>query len=223
LGPRPTGLRRKHHAHEQDNNRYDPRCRGQRDGVAYRKATHFKSFGAGFSTGAGCSGDKSGTALKSEEVIEYWSSSENVQYWSSICTVVGLPIAVAAFIFAARQLSLAQRSGSAAALVAVHEAVRKAWADYVNSAPEKKEYAAGELCNALEVACAALADAVFFGESRQLLEMYLLHSLKLIERDDFTRELMLGFLQDPQTFKNIRNVLRRHRNTFRTLGAKPVE
>jgi hypothetical protein len=148
-----------------------------------------------------------------------WSSSDSVQYWSSVCTIVGLPVAAIALVFAARQLSLGRRAGSAAAVVALHEAIRKSWADYISAGEEKKEFAAGELCNAIEVACAALSDRIFYGQSRQLLEAYLIHSLKVIERNDIIREFMLGFLQDRDTFSNIRTFLRNHRKIFRTLGA----
>jgi hypothetical protein len=153
-------------------------------------------------------------------VIEYWSSSDNVQYWSSICTIVGLPIALTAFGVAARQLLLAQRVGSAAALITIHEAIRKGWIDYLKAGEDSQEYAAADLFNSLEVACAALNDGIFFGESRKLLELYILHSLKLIERDPANRDIMVSHLQDRSTFKNIRETLRKHRKLFRALGAQ---
>jgi hypothetical protein len=150
-------------------------------------------------------------------VSDFWPSPESVQYWSSLCTIVGFPVAMGALIFAARQLSLSKRSGSAAAVVTLHEAVRKCWADYVNAPEDKNEFAAGELCNSLEVACSAINDRVFFGKTREVLDLYVLHSLKIIERDDRLRELMLSLLQVPDTFKNIRIVLKRHRSLFRAL------
>lgn len=122
-----------------------------------------------------------------------------------------------ALIYAARQLSLGQRTGSAAALVTLHEAIRKCWLDYLSALEDKREFAAAELFNAIEVACAAVCDGVFFGETCKLLDAYLVYSISLIERDDALRGHMLGHLQDSQTFKNIRSFIGLHRGQFKRL------
>ncbi|MCK1317155.1 hypothetical protein [Bradyrhizobium sp. 23] len=148
---------------------------------------------------------------------DLWPSSESVQYWSSVCTIVGLPLAGLAVFLALRQLSLGQRAGSAAALVTLHEAIRKCWLDFISAAEDKREFAAAELFNAIEVACAAVCDGIFYGETCRLLDAYLIQSISLIERDDDLRRFIVGHLQDRETFKNIRMFIRRHRQKFRWL------
>ncbi|UPJ55225.1 hypothetical protein [Bradyrhizobium sp. 192] len=119
-----------------------------------------------------------------------------------------------AVFLALRQLSFGQRAGSAAALVTLHEANRKCWLDYISATEEKREFAAAELFNAIEVACAAVCDGIFYGETRRLLDAYLLHSISLIERDEDLRGFIIGHLQDRETFKNIRMFIGRHRQKF---------
>lgn len=141
-----------------------------------------------------------------------WPTPDQVQYWSSVVTVVGLPIAVFAFLAAWRQLSLSKRSGSVTALITLHEALRKCWNDYfAESDPSKENLAFGDLCNTLEVACAAFADRTLFGESARVLESYLVHSLHMIEQHEETRVKLVAFLQDETTFSNISGFLRSHR------------
>jgi hypothetical protein len=70
----------------------------------------------------------------------------------------------------------------------------------------------------IEISCAALTDKMFFGESKCVLEAYLLNTLKLIERNEVAREEFLGLLQEPKTFINIRLFLERHRKAFKALN-----
>jgi hypothetical protein len=146
-----------------------------------------------------------------------WPTSDQIQYWSGIITIVGLPVAVFAFLASWRQLSLSKRAGSVTALVALHDSFRDCWTDYLSAEVGTKPLAFGDLCNTIEIACAALTDRMFFGESRNILEAYLLNALKLIEGDNTACSEFLSLLQDPKTFVNIRRFLSRRRKQFRLL------
>lgn len=142
----------------------------------------------------------------------------DVSYWSGIFTIGGVPLALGALAVALWQLSLSKRSGSVTALVSLHDSLRDCWMDYLTAAPEKRPLAFGDLCNTIEIACAALADRLFVGESQRVLEAYLLNVLKLIERNDTARGAFLALLQDPTTFINIRCFLERKRKEFQALN-----
>jgi hypothetical protein len=150
--------------------------------------------------------------------MTWWPTPDWVQYWSGLFTIGGVIIAILALLFAIKQLSLSQRAGSVTALAALHDALRQCWADYLNSEPKGKPLAFGDLCNTLEIACAALTDRMFFGESKRVLEGYLLNTLKLIEREELVRDEFLALLHEPDTFSNIHRFLVKHRKQFRSLG-----
>jgi hypothetical protein len=59
---------------------------------------------------------------------------------------------------------------------------------------------------------------MFFGESKRVLEGYLLNTLKLIEREELVRDEFLALLHEPDTFSNIHRFLVKHRKQFRSLG-----
>jgi hypothetical protein len=148
-----------------------------------------------------------------------WPSADDIQYWSSVATIVGVLIAILALGFTSRQLFLSQRAGSVAALIALHEALRARWSDYIKAvSPEDRALSFGDLSNTVEIACAALADRMFFGESRKILDGYLLNTLKLIETHADAREELLSLLQEPKTFINIRRFLAKRRKIFRSLN-----
>jgi hypothetical protein len=146
-----------------------------------------------------------------------WPSQEAIQYWSGLTTIVGFPVALVALWLTKRQLSLSQRAGSATALVALHDSLQHGWSRFLGAQNTERQLAFGDLCNTIEISCAALSDRIFFGESRVLLEDYLLNALKLMETNDSAREQLLQLLQDPETFINIRRFLTRRRKEFRSL------
>lgn len=143
----------------------------------------------------------------------------DASYWSGWVTIIGGPITIGALVVALWQLSLSKRSGSVTALVALHDALRECWTDYLTAPPEKRALAFGDLCNTIEIACAAFGDKVFFAESQRILESYLLRSLKLIEGNAMALQDFLDLLQEPATFINIRRFLKKRRKEFRALGA----
>ena len=146
-----------------------------------------------------------------------WPSPDAIQYWSGLMTIVGVSGALVALGVTMCQLSLSQRAGSATALVALHDSLQQCWSRFLGAENTERPLAFGDLCNTIEISCAALSDRIFFGESRVLLEDYLLNALKLIETNDSAREQLIQLLQDPETFINIRRFLTRRRKEFRQL------
>jgi hypothetical protein len=140
-----------------------------------------------------------------------WPSAEAVQYWSGLATTLALPFAIWAVWYAGRQLSLARKAGSGSSLIALNEAFRECWKEFLAGDDEKKQYAFAELANALEIACAVFRDKFFFGHSADLLENYLLSVFRLIEANADARERMIGLLQTRRTFENIVEFLGSHR------------
>lgn len=149
-----------------------------------------------------------------------WPSAENAQYWSALATILALPFAIGAVWYAGRQLSLARKAGSGGSLIALNEAFRECWKDFLASDDAQKGFAFAELTNALEIACAIFRDKVFFGHSADLLENYLLAVFRLIEANADARERMIGLLQTHRTFENIVAFLKAHRG--RGLPAIPT-
>ena len=147
-----------------------------------------------------------------------WPTDAQLQYWASVITIVGLPIAVFAFLASWRQLTLSKKAGSVAALVALHDSFRDCWNTYLLSDGTRQKLAFGDLSNTLEIACGAFADGTLFGESAVILETLLLDYLKTIEQNDEARTELLRLLTGPETFRNIRIFLQRHRTKFGQLG-----
>jgi hypothetical protein len=140
-----------------------------------------------------------------------WPSTDVVQYWSALATILALPFAVWAVWYGGRQLSLARKAGSGASLIALNEAFRECWKDFLTGDEAKKSFAFAELTNALEIACAVFRDRVFFGHSADLLENYVLSVFRLIEANTDASERMVGLLHTPRTYENIAEFLRLHR------------
>jgi hypothetical protein len=140
-----------------------------------------------------------------------WPSSDAVQYWSGLATICGLLIAVGAVWYAGRQFALARKTGSGSSLIALNEAFRECWKDFLAGDDAKKTFAFAELANTLEIACAIFRDKVFFGHTAALLENYLLSVFRLIEADADAQERIIRLLQTPKTFENIVAFLRTHR------------
>ena len=107
-----------------------------------------------------------------------------VAFLAAMATIIALPCGIAAAFYAGRQLSLARKAGSAASLIALNDVFRECWRAFIEASDEKtKQYAFGELANALEVACALFRDKMFIGRSRDLLEHYLLSVFQLIQNN----------------------------------------
>ncbi|WP_092028537.1 hypothetical protein [Bradyrhizobium sp. OK095] len=139
-------------------------------------------------------------------------SSDAIQYWSGVATIFGLPIAILAFFYAARQLSLAQKAGSGASLIALSEAFRQNWSAFVAATSDaQKRHAFADLANALEIACAVFRDGVFFGHSKNLLKHYLVHQFRVIQDSELAGQRLVSLLQTKETFNEIRWFVETHR------------
>lgn len=140
-------------------------------------------------------------------------SSDTIQYWSGVATIFGLPIAILAFVYAARQLYLAQKAGSGASLIALSEAFRQNWSAFVAAVNDgQKRHAFADLANALEIACAVFRDGIFFGHSEDLLKHYLVHQFRAIQESDLARQWLVSLLQTKETFNEIRWFVEKHRS-----------
>lgn len=139
-------------------------------------------------------------------------SSDAVQYWSGVATIFGLPIAILAFIYAGRQLSLAQKAGSGASLIALSEAFRQNWASFLGAPPERRRYTFGDLANSIEIACGVFHDGIFFGYSGDLLKHYLVHVFRTIQDNEVASAELAALLQTRQTFEQMTWFLEVHRS-----------
>lgn len=148
--------------------------------------------------------------------------ADALSYWANFMTLVGVPIALLALFAAFRQLWLSQRTSSVSALLSLQDSLRECWIAYLTAPAENRELAFGELCNTIEFACAALHDRVFVGEARRVLKDYLIEILKIIDKQDFMRDAMLGLRLNPGTFSNISRFLTKNRRQFRSIANPPV-
>ena len=141
-----------------------------------------------------------------------WPSPEGVQYWSGVATIFGLPAAIIAIVYAARQFSLARKAGSGASLIALSEVFRQNWSTYLTAPVERQRYAFADLANALETACAIFHDKVFFGNSKDILEHYLVGVFRTIQDNDLARNELSSLLQTRETFRQMRRFVSTHKS-----------
>lgn len=122
--------------------------------------------------------------------------------------MVGLPIAIGALLYAAAQFRLARKAGSAAALIAMGEAFRQNWIAFLRSPDEpSRAFAFADLANALEIACSAYRDNVFYGHSGEVFRAYLVSVFRIIQNSEQARNRLVALLQNPKTFINITEFL----------------
>jgi hypothetical protein len=144
-----------------------------------------------------------------------WPSADTVQYWSGLAAILSLPLAIWAIFYAGRQLSLARKAGSGASLIALSEAFRQGWSTFLAASGEpQRRHAFADLANSLEVACAVLRDGVFFGNSKDVLEYYLVGVFRVIQDSDLARNQLATLLQTRETFENIRTFVADHEETI---------
>ena len=149
-----------------------------------------------------------------------WPDKANLEYWAAIATIAGAIVGVGAIIYAARQLRLARKTSSVSSLTSLAEAFRHCWLGYVGAADDvKKTYAFADLMNTIEIACASFRDGVYYGASEELLKQYLIDVFIVIEASADSRQRLVGCLQTPTTFRNIRLFLETHRRTMQSQRA----
>ncbi|WP_213737034.1 hypothetical protein [Bradyrhizobium sp. dw_411] len=144
-----------------------------------------------------------------------WPLAETIQYWSGLAALFALPLGICAIVYAARQLSLARKAGSGASLMALSETFRQNWNAFLAAPGEsERRHAFADLANALEIACAVFRDGVFFGNSKDVLEYYLVGVFRLIQDSEFARTHLTTLLQTRETFQNIRFFVAGHKATI---------
>ncbi len=130
--------------------------------------------------------------------------------------MIGLPIAIGALLYAAAQFRLARKAGSAAALIAMGEAFRQNWAAFLRAPDEAaRAFAFADLANALEIACSAYRDDVFYGHSGEVFRAYLVSVFRIIQNNEQARNRMVALLQNPETFSNITEFLKANKLEMR--------
>jgi hypothetical protein len=118
-------------------------------------------------------------------------------------TVIGLPLAVIAVVYAGRQLQLARRATTASILVPLHESFRQAWLQFKCAVgDEGRTHAFADIFNLLELGCAVFHDELLVGHTGALLESYLCHILALIQTSEEGRKRMQDLLHTNRTFEN---------------------
>jgi hypothetical protein len=153
-------------------------------------------------------------SLPSKEVVDL------LAFWASVATLVGLPIALAALLYAIIQFSLARRAGSAATVIPLFDGFRDCWVAYRGSKTESdRNFYFAELVNTLEVACAISRDRVLAGATQYVLEQYIVSVFQLIEGSPDALKSLTGLSQTSETFENIFWFIKLHRNRLKTASA----
>jgi hypothetical protein len=124
-----------------------------------------------------------------------------------------LVVAVAALGLAAYSVFRANKTTSAATLVALNEAFRQAWERSLRCSPTepqlKNEIA--ELLNLLEIACAVYLEKSISGNSRSLLVEYLNNVFAILIKTPSFSSLVPKLMQTENTFIFIKKFLNRQR------------
>nr|WP_314525245.1 hypothetical protein [uncultured Brevundimonas sp.] len=120
---------------------------------------------------------------------------------SLLVSVAALAVAVAAW-------RRSDRNTSAGTLIALFEAFRQGWDRFVDEPDLKRRTRYfHDLMNNFEVASAIHQDLSVHGASRELLEDYLLDTLRLIAADRGARSQISAMRGDPKVFKYLRRFL----------------
>lgn len=145
-----------------------------------------------------------------------------IAFWANVVTLVAAPLGLVGLGVAIWTLWAARRAASAAAVIPLNEAFRQAWLHFVKASDDdEKQYAFADILNLLELACAIYQDKLLVAKGGKLLEDYVLHALKLIERNNSLRPTIEQLMVTPLTFKHIADFLQQHRSEFATLQFPP--
>jgi hypothetical protein len=137
---------------------------------------------------------------------------DRASFWASVVTILSLAVTVGAFIYAARQFTLARRTSSAGALIPLHESLRQAWLQFRSAKDEaEKRHTFADIFNLLEMGCAIFHDRLLVGRCGDLLEAYLCGVFGLIQQSADAREHMSGLVVTPRTFSNAAEFLASHK------------
>jgi hypothetical protein len=122
--------------------------------------------------------------------------------WVAIASLIVTTIALFIAIFG---INRANKTTSAATLVALNEGFRQGWVRFLNTDEhEQKHYELAELMNLFEIACAIYLEKSLTGNSRRLEKEYLNTFLKALITSDYARTEVPGLLEDEGTFEFVK-------------------
>lgn len=119
-------------------------------------------------------------------------------------------LAILAIIVSWFAIVRANKGASASSLLAIVEAFRARWQDFLGQDDEeKRDGQFADLLNLVETACAIDADRAFTGTARELLREYLDQIFVLFDGNEYARQKMVDLVSGPNTFKYIKLYKRR--------------
>ncbi|RAZ83196.1 hypothetical protein DPM33_32965 [Mesorhizobium hawassense] len=135
-----------------------------------------------------------------------------ISYAANVVTIVGFPVAIAGLVIVFFQIRRDKLAGSASAVVGIHESVRSR-VDHISSVPSvddsSREAAFYDLFNDLELACAIVLDSPVVGRTGEYVHQLIRDVLRIIQDDAVLSERLQSAIHDPNTFKNIRDYLKK--------------
>ena len=133
---------------------------------------------------------------------------------ASLVNVASLAVAFIALLVAWYAIARANKTTSAATMVALSESFRSAWSRFFEACEKQKPDELAELLNLLEIACAVCLEGSLSGNSKMLMSEYLNNILRLLAQNEFTKANVGPLLQDASTFIFIKKFLREKRTTL---------
>jgi hypothetical protein len=142
--------------------------------------------------------------------------ADAIGFWANVGNLMALLLYVAALVYAVAQLRLARRAASAGSLIPLYESFRQAWLEFDMAANEQtKQHAFADVANLLELACAIDIDKLFVGETKGLLERYLIEIFTLIQNSPDAVTRMQRLVHTSGTFKSICAFLLKHKSQLK--------
>ena len=143
-------------------------------------------------------------------------TADAIALWANIGTLIALALNIVALYYAARQLWIGRRSGSAGALLTLNESFRQAWFVFVQASDDdSKQHALSDVMNLLETACVIFEDGLFVGKSGKLLEDYLCHVFISIQHSADARARIPKMFTTGHTFDHIIRFLENRRELLK--------
>lgn len=134
---------------------------------------------------------------------------------SDAIAAASLGVSAAALAVSWYAIRRANRTTSAATMVALNEGFRAGWNRFFGaSTAEEKESELAELLNLFEIACAACLERSLSGNSAELMNEYLNTILKSLAANDYASSHVGALLQNAETFIFIKRFLRVKRSSL---------
>lgn len=121
--------------------------------------------------------------------------------------IASLAVATAALAVSWFAIGRANKTTSAASLVALNEGFRQALGRFLSAEGEAQAYELAELLNLFELACAIYLEKSLTGNSRKLMFEYINNVLQVLVKNEYTNTQVGPLLQSESTFIFIRRFL----------------